>query len=155
MMGAELDNTDLQILNLLQQNARMTNKEIAYEVGLSQSSTMERVRKLEKRGVISKYVALLNRNKIDRSISVFVTVELRQYHEDVLRNFCDLVIPLKEVMECYQTSGDRDIILKVVVPDMQAYSRFVQEQLSSLPYIGSLRSIFVIREEKHQTAYPL
>ncbi len=150
-----LDATDLAILNLIQKNARLTHKEIAARTHKSLSAIQARVRKLEDSGVIRGYITQLDQRKIMRALTVFVTVRLSSYHKNALREFRDQVVPFEEVMECFQMSGDRDYILKVVCQDMDAYNKFLKEKLSEVPHMSSLQSMFVISEEKIETAFRL
>ena len=153
--NTSLDPTDIAILNLLQKNARLTHKEIAHRTNRSLSAIQVRVKKLEELGIIERYVTLLNRKKVNRDLTVFVAGRLSNYHQGALREFRDSVIPYEQVMECYQMSGDRDFILKVVVRDMEAYNLFIQEKLSLVPHMGSVQSMFVISQEKYETAFQL
>ncbi len=114
-----------------------------------------RIRKLQDVGIIKKFVTLLDRNKVGRELAVFTAIKLSNYGQDALLEFQKNVVAFEEVMECYHMSGAKDFLLKVVVSDMPAYNLFIMERLSLVPHIGSVESLFVISESKHETAYKL
>lgn len=151
----KLDEVDKKILNLLQQDSRQTNKALAVSTGLSVTAVYERIRKMEREGVISKYVVLLDRKKIQRAFIVFCHIKLVQHSRDFLSRFESQVRKLEEVMECFHVSGDYDYILKVHVNDMDAYREFMVNKLTTLDHIGSTHSSFVISEVKNSTDFPL
>jgi Lrp/AsnC family leucine-responsive transcriptional regulator/Lrp/AsnC family transcriptional regulator len=148
----KLDITDQGILRYLQQNALLTTKELATQLNLSYTPVYERVRKLEREGVIKKYVALINREKIGRNLIAFCNVSLKEHSRANGEKFVSAVMTFEEVMECYNISGEYDFMLKVVVNDMPEYQRFLMEKLGALDSIGNTHSIFVMSEIKHETA---
>jgi len=155
-MGVQsLDNTDIKILGLLQQNARLSNKEIAYQTNKSVSAIQVRIRRLAESGYIKKFVTLLDRSKLEMELIVFTTIKLSDYSSAALKQFQETAGSFKEVMECYHMSGSRDFILKVVVKNMAAYNVFILEKLSHMPHIGNVESLFVISETKYETAFTL
>ncbi|HEY4289865.1 MAG TPA: Lrp/AsnC family transcriptional regulator [Puia sp.] len=154
-MLADLDPVDIQILNYLQFDARMTNKEIAAKTGKSVTAIHERVRRLEETGYIEGYVALLNKDRVGKKLTVFTTVKLKEHSDIILSKFEKEVIKFHEVMECYQLTGVADFLIKVVVDDMDAYNHFLKTRLASLPNIGNLLTSFVLVEAKRGTAYHL
>lgn len=143
------DTTDKKLLQLLQEDSRRTTKELAPKLGLSVTAVYERVKKLEREGVISKYVALLDRNKVDKGFVVFCHLKLIQHTREYLTRFEKEVTRLDEVLECYHVSGDYDYILKIFVRDMEAYREFMVTKLTTLQHIGSTHSTFMIGEVKN------
>ena len=149
-----LDATDKQILNLLQENAKYTNKEIAEKLHMTTTPIFERIKKLEREGFIQKYVALVDRKKAQRSLVAFCDVSLKEHTTEYLECFQRDVQSLVEVVECYHIAGMFDYLLKVVVPDMETYQNFVAKKLASLDNIGRVQSSFVMTEIKYSTALP-
>ncbi|NKC14281.1 MAG: winged helix-turn-helix transcriptional regulator [Gammaproteobacteria bacterium] len=151
----ELDRIDRRILALLQDNARMTNAELAQAVGLSPSPCWRRLRALEERGVIRAYVTLLNPHAVDLAVSVFVNVSLERQVENNLERFEAQVATRPEVMECYLMTGEADYLLRVVVPDLHAYERFLLEHLTRIEGVSNIRSSFALKQVRYKTALPL
>lgn len=152
---ASLDNTDIKILNLLQTNARLTIKQLAIELQKSHTPVFERVKKLEEKGYIKRYVAILDPKLINRQLTAFTHVQLKEHSQKILSEFEKEAVKFHEVMECYHMTGAFDFILKIAVKDMAAYHEFLMQKLSKLPDIGTLQSFFVMSEAKHETAYHL
>lgn len=150
-----LDATDKKLLNLLQTNSRRTTKELSLQLNLSVTAVYERVKKLEREGIISNYVALLDHKKVERAFIVFCHIKLVQHTKEYLTRFEQEVIKLKEVLECYHVSGDYDYILKIYVDDMDAYREFMVTKLTTLQHIGSTHSIFMISEVKNTNVIDL
>ena len=149
------DTLDWRILDLLQDNARMTNIELARAVNLSPSPCLARVRRLEESGVIRRYVTLLDPIAAGMTVSVFIHVSLEKQIESSLENFERAMTERPEVMECYLMTGDADYLLRVVVPDVQALERFIVHFLSRVRGVGNIRSSFALKQVKYQTALPL
>jgi len=147
----DFDSIDRSLIMLLQQDAKMTTKQLAQRLHLSNTAVYERIKKLEKQGVISNYVAVINKEKIERSFMVLCHIKLIQHSHEFLTKFENEVIELDEVLECYNVSGDYDYILKVVVKNMKAYRNFINNKLTRLQYIGSTHSTFIISELKNST----
>lgn len=145
----QLDKIDQQLLLLLQTDSKKTTKQLALKLHLSVTAVYERIRKLEREGIINKYVALVNRSKIDRDFVVFCHLKLIQHTREFLTKFEVQVNKLNEVIECHHVSGDYDYILKVVVKDMEAYREFLVNKLTTLEHIGSTHSTFMIAEVKN------
>ncbi|WP_264510011.1 Lrp/AsnC family transcriptional regulator [Flavobacterium sp. N1719] len=150
-----MDTIDKKLLGLVQNDARMTNKELALKLQMSVTAVYERIRKLEREGVIKNYVALIDRNKIEKAFIVFCHIKLVQHTKDYLVRFEAEVIKLPEVLECFHVSGDYDYILKIAVKDMEAYRDFMVTKLTGLQHIGSTHSSFMIGEIKNSTAYEM
>lgn len=150
-----MDAIDKKLLALLQEDTKKTTKELSLILNLSVTAVYERIKKLEREGVIRNYVALLDRNKIDKAFVVFCHVKLIQHTKDVIHTFESEVVRLNEVSECFHVSGDYDYILKVNVKDMDAYREFMVTKLTGLQHIGSTHSSFMIGEVKNSTAFVL
>lgn len=151
----QLDITDRKLLALLQEDSKKTNKELAGKLGLSVTAVYERIRKLERSGVIPKYVALLDPAKINRGFLAFCQIKLVQHTKVNVTEFESQVAELTEVLECFHVSGEYDYILKVMVKDMQSYREFMLNKLTALKHIGSTQSTFAINPVKNTTALPL
>ena len=151
----KLDALDLSILKLLQKNSKLTNKALSTHLSLSVTAVYERIKKLEKTGIIKGYVALLSKEKLDQSFVAFCHVKLIQHTQDNVKQFEKEVIKIDEVLECYHLSGDYDYLLKVHVKDMESYRNFMIEKLTNLNHIGSTHSMFMISEVKHTTTITL
>lgn len=149
------DPIDLQILNLLQENANLTNKEIAAQLGLTITPVFERIRRLEREGVIEKYVALVSGARLGKGLVVFCEVSLVQHLQTLLHAFEERIATLREVVECYHIAGSYDYLLKVVVSDMAAYQQFLVGQLATLENLSRVQSAFVLTPIKSSTAIPL
>ncbi|WP_407404895.1 Lrp/AsnC family transcriptional regulator [Chryseobacterium sp.] len=148
----KLDDTDRKLLLYLQQDCKQTTKELAYKLGLSVTAIYERIKKLENSGVISKYVALLDRTKIDKNFVVLCHIKLTQHKKDFVMQFEREVMTLDEVTECFHVSGDFDYILKICLKDMDDYRNFMLSKLTALNHIASTHSSFSISEVKNTTS---
>ncbi len=150
-----LDRTDRKILEILQRDGRIANADLAKEVHLSPTPTLERVRRLERDGFIEKYVALLNPQKMEASLIAFVEVSLDRTTEDVLGKFAEAARRTEEISECHLVGGGFDYLLKVRVQDMAAFRRFLGTSLASLPGLRQTHTYYVMEEVKAVTAYPV
>ena len=150
-----MDAIDLRILERLQHDARIANVELARAVNLSPSPCLARVRALEEDGTIARYVTLLDAKRIGITVSVLVQVTLEKQVEPALEAFERAVRERPEVMECYLMTGDADYLLRVLVPDVPAFERFILEFLSRVPGVGNIKSSFALKQVKYQTALPL
>lgn len=151
----ELDRNNRKILNLLQHNGRMTNAELAERTGLSPATTLERVKKMERQGYIEGYVALLNRKMVDRGTLAFAHVSLTQHTRETVAGFKEAIAELPEVLEVYHMAGEYDFILKLALESVSHYEEFAVNRLTSIPFIGRIRTSFVLREVKNKTAIQL
>ncbi|MGK0387255.1 MAG: Lrp/AsnC family leucine-responsive transcriptional regulator [Patiriisocius sp.] len=149
----KLDNTDMSLLRYLQEDSKQTNKELSSKLNLSVTAVYERIKKLERNGVIKKYVALLEKQHLDFGFMVFCHVKLSQHTETNIANFEAEVSQLDAVLECFHVSGEFDYLLKVVVKDMDAFRYFMINKLTSLKHIGSTQSSFTISEVKNTTSF--
>lgn len=150
-----IDSVDRGILNTLQQNAKLTTKELANEVNLSATPVFERQKRLEKEGFIQKYVAVLDPEKLGLGMIVFCNVKLKQHSRLNGSSFIEAINRMDEVTECYNVSGEYDFLIKIYVKDMKDYQNFVLNKLGEIESIGSLHSIFVIGETKNSHCLPI
>lgn len=147
----KIDELDKRILKHLQEDSKKTNKEIANDLKLSVTAIYERIKKLERDGIISKYVALLNPESVGKGFMVLCQIKLIQHKKEILTKFEKDITSLPEVIECLHVSGDYDYILKVLVKDMDEYREFMVAKLTSLDHIGSTKSVFTINKVKQST----
>lgn len=150
----KLDRTDLEILRILQENSRLTTKELAARVHLSTTPVFERVKRLEEAGYIRKYMAVLDAEKLNRGFVVYCCVKLEKLTHGIASNFTTVIKDIPEVTECYNISGEYDYLLKVCAPDMKYYREFVVNVLGRIDGLGSLTSMFVMAEVKHNPGVP-
>ncbi len=150
-----LDSVDLNILRCMQENARLTTKELAARVHLSTTPVFERLKRLERSGVIRKYVAVLDAEKLHLGFVVFCSVKLKQMNREVAREFVSVVKDIPQVAECYNVSGEYDYLLKIHAPDMKYYNEFILNVLGTIDSIGSILSTFVMDEIKNTHALHL
>ena len=150
-----LDNTDLAILKLLQQNARITIKEISDKVHLSTTPVHERIRRMEESGVIRQYATLLNGAKVKKGLMVICYVSLKQHSKNAGDKFIKSIMELNEVVECLTISGEFDFMLKVVTENMDAYYDFHVNKLSQIENMGNIQSVFVmgVIKQTHQLVF--
>ena len=150
-----LDKTYLTILNLLQHNAHLTIKEIAAEVNMSLTPVHERIKKMQNEGIIDGYVTLLNKKKLGKFLIVYCNVTLTRQAAGDFKIFNEAIDLLPEVVECSVVSGAFDYILKVILPDMDAYYLFHQNKLATIKCVSQINSFFVMNEVKYTTALSL
>ena len=151
----ELDDIDLQILRIVQNNSRLTTKELAQKIHLSVTPTYERQRRLERMGYIKGYVAVLDANKMERGFMVFCNVSMKQINKQIASSFRETVATRNEVTECYNISGDGDYLLKICVSSMQKYQQFILDKVGDFPYISQVRSFFVMDTLKLTYGFPM
>ena len=148
-MTEKLDKVDLQILRTLQENARLTTKELAAQVSLSSTPVFERLKRLEREGYIKKYIAVLDADKLNQGFVVFCNVKLRRMNKDIAMEFTRIIQNIPEVTECYNISGSYDYLLKIHAPNMKYYQEFIINVLGTIDSLGSLESMFAMDEVKH------
>ena len=151
----KLDSIDRRILAELQESSDMSMQELGERVGLSHTPCWRRVRRLERKGIITRRVALLDGKQLGLAVNVFVNVNLRRHQENALNRFEEAVLTVPEIVECYTVSGETDFLLRVVVADVGAYERLLKATLVHLPEVGNLTSTFALRQVKYSTALPL
>ena len=155
MPKISLDAIDRRILAVLQENARVSNVELAESAGVSASPCWRRVRELERTGVISRYVTLVDPAALGLPVSVFIQVSLEKQVESALEVFENAILQRPEVMECYLMTGDADYMLRVVVADLEAYERFLMDHLTRVPAVANIRSSFALKQVKYRTVLPV
>jgi Lrp/AsnC family leucine-responsive transcriptional regulator len=155
MPRRSLDAIDRKILALLQQDGRLALAELSAAVGLSPSPCLRRIRLMERAGVIARYVAVLDQEAVGLPVSVFVSVKLERQREQALERFAKTIARWPEVLECYLMTGPRDYWLRVVVPDLAAYERFLKQKLTRLDGIASIESSFALEQVKYTNVLPI
>jgi DNA-binding Lrp family transcriptional regulator len=151
----KLDLIDKEILQILQQNAKMNIKQIAFKVGLSATPVYERIKRLEKKGIISHYAAIIDKEKIGLELTVFCQVSLRTHVKNHIKGFQNAILEMDEVLESYHVAGDFDYLLKIVVHDSKIYHRFLVDKLSNLDMVSKVQSNFVMFKTKESDYYKL
>jgi Lrp/AsnC family leucine-responsive transcriptional regulator len=155
MPKTELDEIDRNILRHLQEDGRMPLAKLADAVGLSPSPCLRRVRLLEQRRVIARYVAVLDQQRVGLPVSVFASIKLEKQQEEELDRFAKAVARWPEVLECYLMTGPRDYLLRIVVEDLPAYERFLKQKLTRLPGVASIESSFALEQVKYTNVLPI
>ncbi|MFG1173964.1 Lrp/AsnC family transcriptional regulator [Erwiniaceae bacterium CAU 1747] len=150
-----LDITEMKILRLLQDDARVTNQALAEKIGMSASPCWRKVRKLEEEEVILGYRAVLDRKKIGLGVMVFIRVAIDSHSETEAKKFEEEVTALEYVVACYSIGGDADFLLQVVAPDLDSYADFAMSVIRRLPGIKEMQSMFVLKEIKPLVSYPI
>ena len=149
-MATVLDKVDFEILRTLQDDGRLTMRELASRVSLSSTPVFERLKRLETNGYIKKYMAVLDAEKLNRGFVVFCNVKLRRMNRDIAKDFVERIKDIPEVTECYNTSGNFDYMLKINAPDMRTYQEFLINTLGTIESLGSVESTFVMDTVKHK-----
>jgi len=149
-----LDETDVRLLSILQTDGRITNADLAKRVGLSPPSVLQRVRALERAGLIKAYVGLLDPERLGLKTTVFAMVTLAMHQDQPIERFRKAIQEIDEIVECYHVSGEVDFLLKILVKDIKAYETLIREKLSKIRGIHQIRSSFVLGVNKHSTKVP-
>lgn len=150
-----LDRTDYRILHYIQNDARMTNIELAESVGLSPSPCLRRVKALERAGVIRRYVGIVDANAVGLPVNAFVNVSLNSQEKKALEKFQRAIENCPEVMECYLMTGTSDYLLRIVLPDLESYERFLMEKLTKIPVIANIQTSFALKPVIQRTELPI
>lgn len=153
-LKSHLDEVDVQLLSLLQKDGRMTNADLAKSVGLSPPSVLQRVRTLEKLGLIRGYFALLDYERLGLRITALAMISLSLHQEQPIERFRKAVQAIPEVLECYHVSGEFDFLLKIVVKDIRSYEMLIREKLSKIKGISQIRTSFVLSTPKFTNQIP-
>lgn len=153
-MASGLDQTDLKILQALQENCKVTNIQLSQKVGLSPAPTLERVKKLENAGYILSYHAVVNPEKIGLGLTALVQVALTRQMENAIQSFHKQIMEVDEIVECYQLTGDFDYLLKVIVEDIPAFEKLITEKLSRIEEIGQMQTNVVLSKFKDSPLLP-
>jgi len=151
----QIDDVDLQILHHLQNDARISNIDLADKVGLTPSPCLRRVKALEDGGVIRKYVGLVDPAKLGLPISIFINVSLQRQERGQLEEFETTICGFPEVMECYLMTGSSDYLVRIVVPEVQAFERFLADHLTRIPGVANIQSSFAVKQVVYNTQLPL
>ena len=151
----ELDHLDIKILRYLQVDARMTIKEIASKLNISTTPVFDRMKKMERVGLIKSYVALIDRKMIGKNLIVFIHISIKDHGKDAIDDFVDSIMKFPEVLECHHVSGDSDFLIKLVVEDIEMYNRFILDKLAVIPNVGKVESRFSLSERKMTTQIPI
>lgn len=150
-----LDEMDRRLLALMQEDARLTVEQLGRQIGLSPSPVARRIRRMEKVGIIKRYVAIVDQEKVGLPVSVFASIKLERQREEELDRFAAAVSRWPEIVECYLMTGQRDYLLRVVVRDLPAYEAFLKEKLTRLEGVASIESSFALGQVKHAHALPI
>ncbi|MCK5345505.1 MAG: Lrp/AsnC family transcriptional regulator [Candidatus Heimdallarchaeota archaeon] len=150
-----MDNIDKKIISILQKNARMTNADLAEKIGMSRSPVFERVKKLERSGVITKYIALINPDMVGIQCFTYVEVTLIRHGQEAVVRFISSITKLHEVMECHHITGEADFLLKIATRDIAAYEDFILHKLTALPDVQNLKTMVVLSTMKNETSLPV
>jgi Lrp/AsnC family leucine-responsive transcriptional regulator len=146
----KLDSLDKKILKLLKNNAKLSSKELAAEIGLTLTPTYERVKRLENNGFIKSYTIKIDKEKIGKNLRVLCNVSLKSHALEFLNTFEEKVVKLKEISSCFHIAGNFDYLLLIEVKDMEEYSVFLKEKLASIPHIAQVQSSFVMKTLKEE-----
>jgi Lrp/AsnC family leucine-responsive transcriptional regulator len=155
MKPPTLDAIDRRILAALQADGRISLTDLAAKVGLSPSPCLRRIRILERAGIISRYVAVLDQDKVGLPVSVFVSIKLESQRQQALDRFTKVIARWPEVLECYLMTGPRDYLLRVVVADLAAYDRFLKQKLTTVDGVASIESSFALEQVKYTNVLPI
>lgn len=155
MSFPNLDDIDKKIIQILQQEGRITNSELAKRIGLTTTPTLERVRRLERQNVIKGYVAQLNKKEIGRGFTAFVQVTLSVHQLNLMEEFSAAIQNIPEILACYHTTGEGDFLLHVVAKDTTDYEQLLRNKLTALPDIERLHTSIVMKTIKEQSPIPV
>lgn len=154
-MLIKLSDTDKKILSIIQEDATITNAELAERVGLSAAPCWRRIKRLEEKGIISKRVGILDTKALGLNITAFANVKLSHVQEDALEQFEEAVKEFNEVTECHTISGSMDFLIRIVTENMQSYEIFLRKKLLRLPMVSEVNTHFAVTQVKYTTAVPL
>ncbi|MEJ5262741.1 MAG: Lrp/AsnC family transcriptional regulator [Ignavibacterium sp.] len=147
----KIDSIDKQILTILQQDARITNVELAGKIGISPPAMLERVKRLEKNGIIKRYVAIVDPMKVSKGIFALVSVSLSAHQLSSIDQFTRQIKKLDEVLECYHVAGEEDFILKIAVSSIEEYEKFILSKLTKINGVSKVNTKFVLSTVKYNT----
>lgn len=147
----KIDSIDKQILSILQQDAQITNVELARKIGISPPAMLERVKRLEKNGIIKRYVAIVDPSKISKGIFALVSVSLSAHQLSSIDQFTRQIKKLDEVLECYHVAGEEDFILKIAVSSIEEYEKFILSKLTKIKGVNKVNTKFVLSTVKYNT----
>jgi Lrp/AsnC family leucine-responsive transcriptional regulator len=150
-----LDSTDLQIIHILQENGKTTNIQLSGAIGLSPAPTLERVKKLEKSGIIKNYHAELDQDALGLHIQTFMQITLSRHKNNAISNFITQINSIENITECYHITGSSDYLVKIVVKDMPAYERLIMNKLSKIEEIAQMQTQVILSTVKKSNTLPL
>ncbi len=153
-MKLSLDEIDLKILKRLQENGKITNLQLSKEIGLSPAPTLERVKKLEKSGLIKSYHASVNEKALGVNITIFMQISLVRQMSDAIVNFIEKINRIDEVVECYNVTGESDYLLKIMVKDIPSFDKLIKEKLGDIEEISKMHSMVVLSKSKDSKVIP-
>lgn len=154
-MATSLDKIDLKILRILQEDGRITNLQLSNEIGLSPAPTLERVKKLEKGGIIRSYHAELDKEALGLGVQTFMQITLLRHKNNAITNFVDQIKDIEEVVECHHVTGGSDYLLRIMAKSMTAYERLVMDKLSKIEEIGQMQTLVILSTVKKTNVIPL
>ncbi len=155
MSFLKFDTIDKKIIGILQQEGRIANNELAKRIGLTTTPTLERVRRLEREGIIEGYSAKINKEAVGRGLTAFVKVTLSVHQLNLLEEFTSAVKEIPEILACYHTTGDGDFLLHVVAKDTNDYEQLMRNKLTTLPDVERLYTSIVLNTFKDQSPIPV
>ncbi len=155
MQPQKVDQTDIEILNLLQRDGLLTYKEVSGKLRKSMTHIVDRIKKLRTNGYIKSTVAIVDIDKLRSHFIAFPHIQLTMHSQDIVRAFKAEMEKYPEVMECYHLTGHFDFMLKVAMPDMVSYNNFLRDNIGALAYVGNIQSFLVLNQSKAETAYAL
>ncbi len=151
----KLDAIDKRLLEHLQSDSKINIKELTASLNMTKTPIYERIKRYDKEGIIEKYVAVINREAVSKSMVVFCSVSLDSQKLEEIQKFSEAIKKVPEVLECYLMGGANDFLLKVVVSDLNAYHQFSSGKLAALPNVAQIKSTFVLNEIKRSSVFPL
>lgn len=154
-MSETLDRYDRLILKILQEDGRISNQQLADQVGLSTAACWRRVKALDEKGILKKHTTLISPEAMGYDLCVLIMVTLVRHQQDHTKAFEAAVKACPEVLQCYAVTGDADYVLRVIIPNMAAYDTFLNENIFTLPGVNQVKSNFALREVKYETAIPV
>jgi Lrp/AsnC family leucine-responsive transcriptional regulator len=154
VVSEKLDKTDLKILQILQDNSKITNLDLSKKIGLSPAPTLERVKKLEQSGIIESYHAQVNAQAIGLNVKTFVLVSLAWQKENALNHFLDKIKAIEEITECYIITGEADFLMKIVCKDIPTYEKLLFKTLSQIEEIERLKTLMTLSTVKQSKVLP-
>ena len=155
MNNLKLDSIDKKILEILQNDAKITNFQLSKEVGLSPAPTLERVKKLEQSGIIKSYHAVLDKEKLGLGVNIFMLVTLSGHKQNLIKAFIDKINKINEVVECHHITGQGDFLLKIITKDIPSYQGLILEKLSQIEEIGNMQSMVSMSTFKDSKVLPI
>ncbi|PWK21441.1 DNA-binding Lrp family transcriptional regulator [Arcicella aurantiaca] len=154
-MSIKLDLIDHKVLEILQQNAKITNAQLSKEIGLSPAPTLERVKKLEMSGIIESYHAQLNRDKVGLGVTTFVTITLIGHKKQVTESFVSQINMIPEVIECHHVTGSGDFLLKIIAKDIASYQKLMLEKINEIEEVAGTQTMVILSTFKESKVLPI